>query len=358
MDAENVPRFAVIGTGGMAATMMSTFDRAGVQVASVVSRDAQRSRKFARVFRIPTASEDLDSFLRSSEFEAIYIANASADHAATAIAALEAGKAVLCEKPLALSAQEAERVADVARRTGNLCMEGLWIPFLPAYRRFQELALAKTCGEPTHLFADFGYPVCEHALPRLFSPATGGVMLDRGIYLVALALNMFGPVESVDAQLVVTADGVDQHASLQLRHRGGGQSQLSASFIALMSNTASLACSGGTIRLEEPLIGAETVSTRRVAAVHALVREPAQRSGMRQKLIRSLRQHPFLRRLKRTIPNARREHLSYGPDPYLPQLYHFLGLLRAGARESDVVSLGLSLDIMRVIDRARADSRR
>jgi predicted dehydrogenase len=357
MDAKNVPRFAVIGTGSMAAAMMSTFGRAGVPVTAVASRDAERSRRFASAFGIPTAGSDLDSFLHSGAFDAVYIANASAEHATTTIAALEAGKAVLCEKPLALSGSEAEHVAGVARRAGKLCMEGLWIPFLPAYRRFVELAHATTYGRPTHLFADFGYPVSEKGQPRLFSPAAGGVLRDRGIYLVALALNVFGPVQRVDALLEVTAHGVDQHASLQLSHRGGGQSQLSASFTSLMSNTAALACSGGLIHLEEPLIGAETVSTRRIAVVHDLSQETAQPLGARQKLARNLRQRPLLRRLKRSIPNARHEYFAYGPDPYLPQLLHFLALLSAGTAESDIVPLELSLSIQHVIDRARSDQR-
>ena len=94
------PRFAVIGTGGMAAAMMSTFAQAGVRVTAVASRDPQRSRQFASVFGIPTAG-NLDSLLCSTEVDVVYVANTAAEHATTAIAALEAGKAVLCEKPLA-----------------------------------------------------------------------------------------------------------------------------------------------------------------------------------------------------------------------------------------------------------------
>lgn len=125
MDAMTKPRFAVIGTGSMAASMMSTLAQAGVRVTAVASRDPQRSRRFATTFGIPKACEGLDSLLCSTEVDAVYIANATAEHATTAIAALEAGKAVLCEKPLSVSADEGERVAEVARRTRNLCMEGI-----------------------------------------------------------------------------------------------------------------------------------------------------------------------------------------------------------------------------------------
>ncbi len=177
-------------------------------------------------------------------------------------------------------------------------------------------------------------------------------MLDRGVYLIALALSVFGPVEQIDAQIRAGAGGVDQHASLQLAHRGGSQSQLSASFTALMSNSATLACSAGSIRLEDPLIGAETVSIHR-ATPTPLSREKGQTLGVKQRIVRRLRQQSFLRRLKRTLPSARREHFSYGADPYLPQLRHFIDLLRAGARESDVVPLALSSDIQQIIDAAR-----
>ena len=357
MDAEYTPRFAIIGTGRMAATMMSTFRRAGVPVTAVASRNAERGRSFASAFAIQT-SGDVDSILRKNDCDAVYVANASADHAATTIAALSAGKAVLCEKPLALSAHDAERVARAASQAGKLCTEALWTPFLPAYQRFLNLAHAKRFGEPTHLFADFGYPVSESTLPRLLSPSAAGVLLDRGIYLVALALSVFGPAESVEAQLVTGTQGVDEHASLLLRHQTGGQSQLSASYTALMSNTASLACSEGMIRLEEPLIGAEAVSTRRIVPADSLPFEPGELAGVRRKIARGLRQRPLLRRLKRVLPNAHRENLTYGPDPYLPQLQHFVGLLKRGATQSDMVPLQLSLDIQRVTDRARADQKR
>lgn len=351
MDAE-LPKFAVVGTGSMAAAMMSTFALAGVRVTAVASRDPERGRRFANAFAIPTAAEDLGALLRTDNVDAIYIANATADHARTAIAALQAGKAVLCEKPLVCSVDEAQRVTEAVRRSGRLCMEGLWTAFLPAYQRFQELGRSRACGLPIQLSADFGYPVDEKALPRLLSPTAGGVLLDRGVYLIALALNVFGPVEQIDAQIRASADGVDQHASLQLAHRGGGQSQLSVSFTALMSNSATLACSAGSISLEDPLIGAETVSICR-AAPTPLSPEKGQTLGLKQRAVRRLRQQSFLRRLKRAFPGACREHLSYGADQYLPQLRHFIGRLRAGAIESDVLPLALSLDIQRVVEGAR-----
>ncbi len=198
----------------MAASMMSTFARAGVRVGAVVSRDRRRARRFAEMFGIPSASDNLDSLLRSAEINAVYIANSSAEHAPTAKATLEAGKAVLCEKPLALSVGDAEAIAEASRRTGQLCMEGIWTLFLPAYRRFLELARTEACGKPTHLFADFGYPTAEEVLRRQVAPTEGGVLFDRGVYLVALAIKIFGSVETADLRLRFADGGVNEHASI------------------------------------------------------------------------------------------------------------------------------------------------
>jgi predicted dehydrogenase len=352
MEAKSTARFGVIGTGTMAAAMMSTFARAGVTVAAIASRDPQRGERFAKAYGIQTISQDLPSFLQSAAFDAVYIANASSDHASSTIAALQAGKAVLCEKPIAVSVAEAERVAEVATRTRTLCMEGMWISFLPAYRRFIGLARTHACGVPKHLITSLGYPASEISMPRLYSSSSGGVLLDRGIYLVNLAFDVFGPVKEVESLHEISESGVDQHASLQLRHEGDGQSQLVASFTSLLANTATLACSSGFICLEEPLLGAETVLIRPMNVAQTS-QDFLPSLRVKEKLAHRLRTFPMLRRLKRAFPSGRREYFPYGPDPYLPQLLHFISLLEVGAKESNIVPLDLSVRLQRVIDRAR-----
>ena len=351
------PHFGVIGTGSMAAAMMNTFEQAHVRVRAVASHDPSRSRLFARAFEIPVGGLEIGSLLLDRDIDAVYIANSPRNHAATAIAALEAGKAVLCEKPISISGREAQRVADAARQNGKLCMEGLWTLFLPAYVRFLELARTRAYGDPNHLYADFGYPVSQELLPQLFTPEGGGVLLDRAVYLIALALKLFGPIETIDARIDFTDFGVDRVASLQLGHNGGKQSQLAVSFTSLMSNAADLACTGGLIRLEAPLIGSEAVSARRFPIERASSIDAVVPRSARDKLLSKLRQNPHLRRIKRTLPDLVRHHLSYGSDQYLPQLQHFLALLSSGTQESDVVPMELSLAIQRVIDQIRANHR-
>src|SRR4051812_11830268 len=150
----------------MAATMMSTFARAGIQVKAVVSRDQERANRFARDFDLPAAETDLESVLQRSDIKAVYIANSPQDHASTCVAALEAGKAVLCEKPIATSEAEVHHIILAARKTQTLCMEGIWTLFLPAYRRFLEHSRNGICGQPDTLTADFGYPVDQEIKQR------------------------------------------------------------------------------------------------------------------------------------------------------------------------------------------------
>ena len=350
-------KFAIIGTGVMAATMMKTFSKAGIVVTAVVSRDAERAGQFAKAFAIPAGLADLDSVLRRNDVDAVYIANAPQEHAKTCIAALEAGKAVLCEKPMALSEAEAQRVVDTARRTQTLCMEGLWTFFLPTYERVLELSRTRQLGRINSLIANFGYPIRYKAQSSLPGKDRGGVLLDRGIYLIALALKVLGPVDRVDAHLNLSQFAVDEDAFLQMRHSDGTHSQLSASFNSLMSNTATLACVHGMIQMEAPLIGSEAVSILRAPDTSALG-DPAQPLSFREKIKRKLSENPQLRRLNQMMKGSAFQHLPFGPDRYLPELNHFVALLRAGAQESDIVPLDLSLEIQRIIGLARADHAR
>lgn len=341
------PRFGVIGTGRMAALMMATFREAGVEVRAVASGDRARARRFADAFDVSDAHGDWAGLARRTDIDAVYVANDAAHHAQATIAALDAGKAVLCEKPFALDPVSGAQVLNAARLSGRLCMEGLWTTFLPAHRRFRALARDGVVGEPTHFHADFGYP--EPAGARVFRPEAGGVLLDRACYVVALAIQIMGPVARVTSTVDRTTDGVDHDVSLTLEHVRGGRSQLAASFTALLSNAATLSGSRGMVRLGPPLLGAETLFVE--AAGHDLL--PDGVSGPNRSIKVRLKRLSSVRALKSALPRGSRQRLSYGPDPYLPQLLHFLDLMERGETESDLVPLSLSLDALKVLQRAK-----
>ncbi|GJD49796.1 scyllo-inositol 2-dehydrogenase (NADP(+)) IolU [Methylobacterium crusticola] len=340
-------RFGLIGTGRMAARMRASLALVpDARVVAVASRSPARAAAFARTHRIP-AHGTLDDCLRNPEVDAVYIASGNASHADEAVAAIRAGKAVLCEKPAALSPAEAARVIEAARHAQVLFMEAVCTPFLPAFARTVALARGGTLGRPLLLQADFGYPAPPDAYPGLYDAAGGGVLADRLVYPLVLALAVFGPVARVVPSVVADAAGLDVEASVVLDHAGGGRSVLCVSLRALTGNAASLACERGRVTLTAPLTSPDGVVVTRLGP------SASGGGGRLAPLKERLRRSPLVRRLAAAM-NARTEPHPYGPDPYRPELLHFCALLRAGRRESDVVDFATTLAVQQVIASVRA----
>jgi predicted dehydrogenase len=358
-------RFGIVGAGRMAVAMARAMAMApGVAAVAAASASSSaaasaRAEGFARAAGIPCAHGDLAALLADPEVDAVYVANATARHAETAMAALAAGKAVLCEKPFAVSAAEGAAVLAAARAAGRPFMEALWTPFLPAHRRLAALAASGELGRPRHLQASFGYPADPAAHPALFAGPGAGAMLDRGVYDIALALRLLGPAETVEAQIEAGpdgTDGTDLTASLQIAHAGGAQSQIACSIVALLGNTAILGCERGSASLPAPSVPAETVAVARAGAVGTIGAATA-RPDAGGRLKETLRRSPALRRLRRGLRGGVEAH-GYGAHPHLPMLLHFRDLAASGGLESAVVPQAASLAVLSVIDAARGDGAR
>lgn len=338
----------ILGTGTMARTMAATLKQSpDFTIAAVASgHDPARAEVLAEALPDrPRALASRDALLEEAGLRLVYIASASTDHEADAIAALEAGKDVLVEKPLALEAAGAERIEAAARAAGRFCMEAMWTPFLPAWIAAEERA--KDLGDPRHLAFSFGYPVDPGLSPRLFAPGPGaGVLLDRGIYGVALALRLLGPAQRVSAHLSRGETGIDTEAALQIGHEAGGVSQIAVSMVSLLSNTATIGCTSGLVMLEAPILGSESLSVRHMSAAAA--------GGGATGLKTRLRTLPALRRLKALRARPERRRAGWGTDMYLPMLSHVAGCLREGRTESDRMPLSSSHAALDILDRARA----
>lgn len=352
-------KLGVVGTGGMAALMLDAIaSEPRLDAVAVASRSKDRADAFAGQHEIERAYGSLDELL-ASDVDAIYIVNEPARHAEDAIAALRVGKPVLCEKPFALDVASAEAVIAAARETGTLFMEALWTPLLPSYRRALALLEAGEIGEPLHISMEFGYPASAASHPGLFRPTDGGVVFDRLVYPLVLARLVLGEVADMDA-VITRREGVDVHASVLLSHANGGTSQLAASLVTLMGNTARIAGTGGTIRLEEPVVGTEKLSIKRMtapagAAPSASLSAPPPGAGTKAQVIGRLKRSGLMRRVQRARTAARAETHSYGANQYGPLLAHFCELVANGARESERIPHDLSLDLMRLLARARGE---
>jgi predicted dehydrogenase len=334
--------------------MMVAFKQlSGARVLAVASEAKDRAESFAKRFGLSKIYGSVDELLADQAIDAIYIANATENHAKITLLALKAGKAVLCEKPIGISEIEGQQIEAEASRSGMLCMEAMWTLFLPAYRRLLALQQENDLGLPMHLYADFGYPANKDFYPRLFAPMPGsGVLLDRGVYPIALALKVFGSVIQVTGIVNRTDEGVDSHAGLQLLHSNGSLSQIAVSIDALLQNRAVLSAPGGAISLEPPVIGTETVKiSRAFVETKPFFLESA---GLKANLKQSLRQCPLFRRINRYKNSGAVEFHPFGVNQYLPLLNHFCELYRAGKSESDIYPLNLSTQVLRIVDQAKS----
>ncbi len=335
----------------MSATMMECLALdPRVAVMAVASADAERARAFAARFGIAHSYGDLAGLLARTDIDAIYIATSTRDHAAHAIAALAAGKAVLCEKPFAIDADEGLRVVQAAEEHRRLFMEAQWTPALPAYRELLRLARERALGTPVLLHSEFGISLAPASHPRLFEGEGAGVLLDFGVYPIVLALQAMGPVRSVRAAVQRNAAGVDVHASLQLVHADGGHSQLAASLVATLPNRTSLSCSSGNVQLDSPVMGAERLHVRATPPAQAAA---GAGGGTKQRVVAALRQQRWLRKLRTGLAGRGGSDHPFGANRYAPQLAHFVALLDAGALDSDLMPHATSQAVLRIVDAAR-----
>lgn len=203
----------------------------GAKLQAVASRDHVKAERFAKQWQAETAYSSYDALFADPEVEIIYIATPNALHKNNILAALAAGKHVLCEKPLTLSPEESAVCADAARVAGLFLMEAMWSAFFPAMRKARDLVQSGAIGTPRHLTAHFVSYRDPSQHPNLFDPNLGGgASLDLGIYPLAAALVLAGPVAGANAQLVCGESGVDEMAAMSLSHESGVISLLSFGF--------------------------------------------------------------------------------------------------------------------------------
>ena len=194
----------------------------GVEVTAVAARDPQRARAYAAEHGIPMVFDSYEALLASNEIDAVYNPLPNSHHARWTIAALEAGKPVLLEKPFTANAEEARRVAVVAERTGLVVMEAFHWRFHPQAERAVELVSEGAVGEVTHVEAAMVFPSMHGPDDiRYRYDLAGGALMDTGSYALS-NLRAFGELDVVQAEAEEMAPDVDRRTTAELRYRNGG----------------------------------------------------------------------------------------------------------------------------------------
>ncbi len=247
-------KIGIIGPGKIAERFAAACRQVeGVTVYGVASSQRERAESFAKKYCIPYAFDSHEKIWQMKEIDAVYIASINVFHYETAKACLEAGKAVLCEKPLCMNARQARELVDIARQHQVLLMEGMWTATLPCIRQAAEWVREGKIGTVQFLDCCFSFFCSKDGNGRLFSPELGGgALLDVGIYCLAFTLLMMGKKpESVKARLQIGDTGVDEMGAALLQFSDGAVANCSFGVQGEAPADAHIYGSQGQIRLKE-----------------------------------------------------------------------------------------------------------
>lgn len=223
-----------------------------VKVEAVASRDATKAAEFAGTFAIPRSFGSYDALLRDPDVEAVYVPLPNSMHAEWAIKAAQAGKHVLCEKPLALNRAEALSMFAAARRHGVMLLESYPYYFQPQTGDMLRLLGDGVIGELRSVVTAFGFTLMTPVGNiRMQKDLGGGALLDAGSYVLSLIRLVMGeaPVR-VSAESTVVEAGVDISTFATLVYADGRRAQMSCAMNAANHRRATIAGSKGVIETE------------------------------------------------------------------------------------------------------------
>ncbi len=314
-------RWGILGAGNIARQFAKGLAAApGAALVAVGSRTQENADRFADEFDIPRRHPSYASLADDPEVDAIYVATPHPMHKDNTICCLEAGKAVLCEKPFAINRREAEAMAACARAQGRFLMEAMWTRFLPTVVKTREWLAAGVIGEPLMVRADFGFRAGYDEESRLFAPEMGGGgLLDVGIYPISLAAMVLGThPEQVAALATLGPTGVDDQNVVSFRYANGAMAITASAIRTNTPQDAHIIGAEGSIYIHSPFWNGSMVTL----SVNG--REP------------------------KTL------ELPMRGNGYNYEAEAVMACMRAGKTECDVMTLDDSIAIMDILDTARA----
>lgn len=216
--------WGILGCGGIARHMASALrDVKDAHLLACAARTLSRAEKLALEFGVQRAYGSYEQLAADPDVDIVYIATVNTAHDAAVRLCLEAGKAVLCEKPMAMSEQEGRALFDLAEKKGGLLMEAIWTLFLPAWEAVRRQIANGAIGQLRHAQLDFSFYADFNPQSRLYDPAQGGGgLLDVGVYTTHVAQMLMGPaMPQIKACGRCAQTGVDSFAAVTLRYPDG-----------------------------------------------------------------------------------------------------------------------------------------
>lgn len=249
-------RWGIAATGKIAGQFAEAFSaldpRDDAAIVAVGSRAQASAERFAAAHGIDRAHGSYAALADDPDVDVVYVASLQPGHMADAITMLEAGKHVLIEKPMTLSAAQADRVFDAARAADRFVMEAMWMRFNPAPVDAVRRIEAGEIGTVEHMDIDFSIAVADDPEHRLRSRAKGGgSLLDLGIYPLTLAWWIAGPPASIAVTGEVAA-GVDTRCVIEAEWDNGVTARLSSGLDEAGSCSATIRGTEATLTIPAP----------------------------------------------------------------------------------------------------------
>ena len=294
-------RWALIGPGPIAHTFAAAV--AGIEGATltrVLGRDAARANAFAAQWcmaGVAAATTQLNDVLHANDVDAVYIATPHAFHAEAIRACLNAGKPVLCEKPLVTDATTAASLIELSREKNVFLMEAVWTRFLPIYAEVRQWLQTGAIGRLRAMQSSFCFNTPFNPASRLFDPAqAGGALLDIGIYnltitrwAMACAFGKCPPASSIQSSATLGPTGVDHRVAATIEFPGGVISQFVCALNGDAANAFSIFGERGTITLHAPFWGATHATLAVKGEMPVVLHRPHRVNGFEYEIEEAMR---------------------------------------------------------------------
>ena len=315
--AERPIRWGFLGAGGIAASMAADLIHGNNTLYAVAARDAGRAAAFAAQFGASHSHGDYQAVVEDPDVDIVYVATTHPFHREQALMAIEAGKHVLIEKPLALNAAHAGEVLTAARQKGVFAMEAVWMRANPLILKAHEIVTRGVIGDVVAIQADFSIEVAFDPTHRLYDLANGGgALLDLGIYPIHFALLFLGHPDLQQVLGTLSPTGSDAVAALQWGYRSGAVAQLRCATTAWAPGRATVIGTTGSMSVEPWFVNPERL----------------------------------------VVTTSEGESRVEGEGTaYGPQVQEVERCLRAGLLESSLAPHAETITALELVDRARAD---
>lgn len=191
-------RWAYIGSGNIAYSTARSILKGNHEITAVYGRTKEKVEKFAKRHNA-TAYDDFDKCVTAENVDAVYIATPHTSHLEYALRAMELGKPVLCEKPVAVSTKDVETMVNKARECNVYFAEAMWTWFSDVALTVKKWVQSGEIGDITEVVIDYAFPgLMMSKDSRVLTPETaGGALLDIGIYPITYCYNIFGYPNSI-----------------------------------------------------------------------------------------------------------------------------------------------------------------